>query len=241
MKKTNEELIEKYRQRYSVLEKEGFKKLELLEGEEVRHCIDDTGMKFYKMCWAVTSKGRVWSLSQNRWHVPWINGKYWRVANTYVHLLVNHYFMTDEDKFVLRVVEENNKKVADSEKWHIEVHHLKSVENIDYKTMSKDERIYACMAVNSKEDLKCQIKETDHVDDHRIMRGKQTRGEEKGTERFDCFTRMVMNSCDSNSTTYISYDENGKRMINMTLKLKGTTPEEDEELDRTVSHKFNYF
>lgn len=233
MKQNN---LNEYINKFAKLEEEKFERMHLIKGEQVKHCIDDTDARFYRIGWIVTNNGRVWSLNQNRWLFPWLNGKYWRVANTYVHLLINYYFMSEEDKKVLKVLKEHNMKCSNSEFWHLDVHHLQAVQKFDTSKMTKEERIRACMEVNKKENLKYQIKEIDHSDDHRIMKGEKTIGEIKGTEQLDCFASIVRNS--GADEVYITYSELGKRQINTLLKLKGTTAEEENKLDKITQSKF---
>jgi len=233
-----ETVLEKNLRKYEQMENENFHYLNLETDEQIVHCIDDSDERFYKTGWLVTNKGRVWSINHNKWLVPHIQEGYWRVENVYVHLLVNHYFLSEDDRRTIKVVEEHNASCAESDKWHIEVHHIKSVNKLDSSSMSDDEKILACMAVNNKANLICQIKETDHIDVHRIMNGKKTLGAEKGLETYDAPTSMFLNSGVSEAS--VTYNEDGNRVYNLTLRLKSTTPEEDEELDKIVPHPFLY-
>ena len=225
--------LERCTNKYAELKRDNFKIMNLKKGELIKHCVDDRFMKFYKIGWAVTSEGRVWSLIHNKWLNPRNQKGYWRVANVYVHELVDYYFMTDEEKAMTMQVKEHNKKCVDSEKIELEVHHLKETQAMDSSVMTKEERIKACMESNHKGNLILQKKD-DHRDSHKIMKGKKTKGEESGTEQFDCMTSILRNS---NSTAYVSYDEQGKRLLNFSIKLKGTTQEEDDELDK-ITHRF---
>lgn len=226
--------LDRYKEKYKELEKENFARMNLKEGENVKHCIDNTDERFFYVGWLVTSEGRVWSLAHKRWLVPWINERgYWRVANTYVHKLVCYYFLSEDDRSILKIIEEHNKMGESEEKWTDEVHHKELVEKIDYVNMSNEERIVACMKVNNKNNLVYQIKK-DHVDIHRIMNGNKTKGEEEGIEQFDCFTCIMRNS--GVDSAYVSYNEDEKKVYNMTLKLKGMTLEEEEEFDKKLKN-----
>ncbi|MBQ8814044.1 MAG: hypothetical protein IJZ85_06095 [Lachnospiraceae bacterium] len=235
MKTFNEKTKEKNIKVFADLEKDNFAILNLKKNEQIKHCIDNKMPEYYHTGWAVTSEGRVWSLNRNRWLVPRNQNGYWRVENIYVHRLVDYYFLSDEEKIIKMVLEEHNKNCNESDRWSGEVHHIIAGSKADSTKMTNEERIEACMKVNNKANLFFQIENVDHKDVHRIMKGEKTIGEKKGTEQLDVFNSIVRNSKPS---AYISYDENGKKMINMTLKLKGTTPEEDERLDKEIGHKF---
>ena len=230
MKKTHDELVERYIRKYEELKMDSFKELNLESDELIVHGSDIEDRKFYKVSWAVTNKGRVWSLSRNRWMYPWLNGKYWRVANTYVHLLVNYYFITDEERKIKKYAEEHKKKY--------EVHHLDEVEALDLSVMTKEERIEACMKVNRKSNLMLQI-ERDHDDAHKLKKGKRKLGKDKeGYERVAKFDSMTSIMIASNASVYFSYNENGKKELNTKLILPTLTPEEEKELDEKISYKF---
>lgn len=216
--------LEKNIKKYAVLENDNFESLDLLPDEQIKHCIDACE-DYYESGWVITNKGRVWSLTDKRWLIPWNDDGYWRVANEYVHRWVCYYFMSDEDKRILEMVEEHNTKCMESELWEVEVHHRETVEKMDYINMTDKERVLACMVVNHKGNLVYQIKK-DHSDVHKLMNGKKTRGEEDDKEQFDVFTSVVRNGCPE---TYITYDEHGKKLVHMNLKLQGMTPEEDAE------------
>ena len=234
----NEKEVNKYKAKYEQLKKEKFAILNLVQGEQVKHCRDEK-IKYNKFRWLVTSEGRIWSLSHNKWLNPRNQRGYWRVANVYVHELVNHYFLTSEDENCIKVVNEHNSKCNNtSEIWHLDVHHLNPVEELDSSILTKEQRIQACMRVNNKVNLKYQIKELDHHDMHKLLKGKKTKGEEQGIEQFDGFTSVIKNSC--LNTVYVSYAEDGKKQINMTVKLKGTTAEEEKELDSKIINRMMF-
>lgn len=231
----NQNRLERYIRKFAELKKDNFKKLDLEKGEIIKHCIDNRDMKYYQEAWAVTSRGRIWSLGHNMWLNPRNQKGYWRVANVYVHELVNYYFMSDDEKMMLRYVEKRNKNSVDSEILELEVHHLEEVQIVDSSVMTKDARIKACMESNHKGNLILQIKE-DHRDSHRILKGKKTKGEEKGTEQFDVFMSVMRNS--GVETAYVSYDGDGKKQYNVKNPLKGMMPEEELEYSKDANIPF---
>ena len=222
--------FEKNMDKYELLEVTNFESLELLPDEKIAHCIDKD---YYENGWIITNKGRIWSITDNRWLVPWLNEKgYWRIANAYVHRWVCHYFMSTDDKRILKMVEDHNKECNDTDKWEAEVHHKQIIEKIDnYESMIKTERILACMAVNYKENLIYQrIK--DHDDDHNLLKGKQNISD--GTAQFDAMSSIMINS--GLDSAYTTYGEDGKKQINMTVKIPTLTPEEDEVYSKKVKN-----
>lgn len=230
---------DKNTEKFNNLKKDNFKSLNLKEGELVAHCNRYEGTRYYQDGWIVTNKGRIWSLYKNMWLNPRNQNGYWKVLNEYVHIFVDYYFFDDDEKRIYKTLLEHNEKCNKNDQWHSHVHHKHSVIKIDSTKMSKDERIQACMTINYKENLMFQIKETDHKNNHRIMKGKKTLGEESGVEQFDCPSSIIKNSLPD--TVYYSYDENGNKLVHMTKKLKGMTPDEIKEWDMKVPHKFNHW
>lgn len=231
-----------YKEKFKKLEKDNFAIMNLKEDESVVHCIDDTDEKYYQFRWAITNKGRMWSLHQKRWMLPRKENGYWRIENIYVHEWVDHYFMNDEEKNMKRMVEEHNKKCIDSEKLKLEVHHKKLVQEMDSSKMTNDERVEACMQENYKENLILQI-EGDHNDVHKIMKGKRKLGiDKKGKERmleFDAMTSILINS---GASVHFSYDVTGKKELTTKLVLPTLTAEEEKEyakilMPKTENHK----
>lgn len=219
---------------FEALKISNFAGMNLKPNEQVKHCIDNTDSGYYQPNWAVTNHARIWSLSHKHWLLPRNQSGYWRVANKYVHRIVDHYFMSEEEKNTKRILEEHNQNCSEADMWSGDVHHIKTGSKMDSSMMSKEERITECSKVNHKENLVFQIR-ADHKDAHRIMKGEKTVGEEKGTEQFDDFTSIIRNS---NPAANYSYDEQGKKLLHMKLKLQGTTPEEDAELDKKFPHRF---
>lgn len=233
------EKLKEYKERYEELVKENFEKMNLKEGESVIHCIDDADEKYYQFRWAITNKGRMWSIYQNRWLIPRKENGYWRIENIYVHEWVDYYFMTDEEKNLKQMVEEHNKKCSDSEKIKLEVHHKKIVQEMDSSKMTKEERIEACMKENCKENLMLQI-EGDHDVVHELMKGKRKLSKDKsGKERifeFDSMTAMMINS---GASVYFSYDENGNKELNTKLALPTLTSEEEKKYAELLNDRKN--
>lgn len=216
----NKSKLDVYKEKFAKLEKENFARMNLKEGEQVKHCIDNSHKRYYQIKWAVTSEGRVWSLSRNMWLNPRYENKYWRVENDYVHLLVDYYFITEKEENIKKLAEKNNKK--------LEVHHLERIEEVNMSVMTKKERIDACMKVNKKSNLMLQVVE-DHDDIHKIKKGKSELGkDEAGFERkveFDSMTSIMINS---DASIYFTYDENDKREINTKRTFPTLTPEEEK-------------
>ena len=226
--------LEKNIKKFIEIKQENFKMMDLMEGEQVKHCVEFEGTDCFQSGWAVTNKGRVWSITDKRWLIPWYEDGYWRVANTYVHKLVDLYFMTEEEKRTKAVLDNYNANCTDSEKWSFEIHHIKKVLSIDYANMTKSERISACMQVNNKENLMYQIK-ADHKDVHRIMQGKRTSKEELGKEIFDSTMSIIRNS--KPSEVFVTYNENGKKEITMVLRNLEMTPEEELIYDNMIANR----
>lgn len=251
---------QKNQRKYKNLELE---ELELLPDEDIQHCNKEP---YKQYGWVVTSKGRIWSLNHNIWLKPvQYNNGYWGINDDkttyYVHDLVGFYFLTEEEKRIMKLVEEYNKNVdvetekeiaaseelsrrtkAEKEKYkdkkrlHTEFHHKNKINRnvIDTKQMPKDEeRIFCineCMKTNYKDNIVIQIKETDHVDTHRIMKGQKTLEEQElETNVFDTFMNVIRNSKPDN--VYCSYTEEGNREINVKLNLQGTTIKEEKVYD----------
>ena len=227
--------IEKNLNKYDILKNENFERMDLLPDEQIVHCIDENNVQHYFEGWLVTNKGRGWSLTDNRWFVPWMNENgYWRIANAYVHQLVCHYFMSDEDKRILKLVEEHNKNCAEEDQWSVEVHHKKPVEKIDYINMTDEEKMLACMAVNNKENLVYQIKK-DHSDVHKIAKGNRKLGKNKdGNERNVIMDSLTSTLINSGASVHFSYDENGKKEMHTRLTLPTLTPEEEMEYEEQI-------
>lgn len=222
---------------YMELEKSNFAIMQLLPGETVKHCNKFEGTDCYQLGWAVTNKGRTWSIPQKKWHIPWNDNGYWRVADTYVHKLVDYYFMSDEEMHIKNMLEEHNKHCLDSEKWMAEIHHKKPVKCVDYTKMSDDEKLCACMEANHKENLMYQIS-NDHRDVHKLMNGQKTKGEKEGTEQFDNILSILRNTNGNTpKEVTITYNEEGKREINIKTCFDNLTPELEKEYEKMLKTK----
>ncbi|MBR2895787.1 MAG: hypothetical protein IKC03_09050 [Oscillospiraceae bacterium] len=227
-----ERLFKKYKE----LEKSNFAIMHLRPGEMVKHCNQFEGTDCYQLGWAATNKGRTWSISQKRWHTPHLSNGYWRVANTYVHKLVDYYFMTDEEKYIKNMLEEHNKNCSPSERLVGEVHHKQPIKNVDCTKMSDEEKRHACMEVNYKENLMYEIRD-DHRDIHRIMNGKKTKGEKDGSVQFDVISSIMRNTTDNRSKEVtITYNEKGKPEINIKNCLETLTPELEKEYKQKIKN-----
>lgn len=221
--------LDVYKEKFIKLEKENFAIMNLKEGESVIHCIDDTDEKYYQFRWAITNKGRMWSIYQNRWLIPRKENGYWRIENIYVHEWVDYYFMTDNEKELKQMVKEHNDNCSDSEKLKLEVHHREVVKEMDSSKMTKEERIIECMKENNKENLMLQI-ESDHDVVHELMKGKRKLSKDKsGKERIFEFDSMTSMLIDSGASVYFSYDENGNKELNTKLTLPTLTSEEEKK------------
>lgn len=231
----NMDCFKNCKDKYKELEKNGFQKLNLYVDEQVMHCIDESESKYNLFRWIVTNKGRVWSLSQNKWLNPRNQRGYWRIANVYVHELVSHYFLTTEEKNTLEIVSEHNKKCDISEIWHLHIHHLKPVIKMDSTKMTKEERIHACMAVNYKENLILQIKETDHKNDHKIMKGIKPIYDGEKVECDTC-TSIMINS--KPNIVYTKYNEKTNRELEMIYNIPTLTSDEEIEYEKKTNNSF---
>lgn len=214
---------------------ENLELLELMPGEEVKHCInEDYGRKFFEPNWVVSNKGRVYSLPHDKWLIPSAMGnnrRYWglngsTIKNVLIHQLVCFYFQDESDQVAIKYFGLDN----------LEVHHEIPIDipnELKSKNGNEQERMAHCMKCSSKSNLWYQEKEIDHIDDHRVADGKKTIGEENGTAQWDeslsLFRTIASNSgkVEGNNNgvrkTY-SFDVNGnlKTNITITMKVKGS-------------------
>lgn len=229
MKEYTEEQIERYKKKFEQVVTE----LELLEGETMVHCLDaisHNGSCYFPE-WAITNKGRGYSLWKDEWLVPQAIGTkraYWGFCaygnrNPKAHQLVVNYFKDESDIVALEFFGENS----------VEIHHDLPIAIPDeIKTGTKEDRIAHCMKYNSKENLHYQEKLQDHVNVGRITRGHKTKEEEEGIEEWDndvdLFRTLGANSTKSEGNefgTRIIYSKDAAgnliRKIKMRMKIKG--------------------
>lgn len=229
---TDEQLL-KYEKKFA----QALLEVELLEGEEMVHCVDNCshgGMCYFPE-WAITNMGRGYSLWKKHWLIPQAlgtNRDYWgfcgsKNRNPKVHQLVANYFKDESDLVVLEFFGEEG----------TEVHHEIPIEIPERLRCGCEEnaleRIEHCMMCNAKSNLCYQEKYEDHPDDGRISRGNETKGEEKGTVHWSSDLKMMRilgaNSTKSDgnrfgSRTRYRKDKNGNlvRTRNMKWTMKGT-------------------
>lgn len=217
---TAEELLQKYQRKFEELD------LELLECEELKHCLDPN--KYYFPQWAISNMGRCYSLAQNKWIRPTARGNnrnYWSWkgdTNIASHLIVTHYFL---DKSDMAAIQKYGAK-------GVTVHHdipIEIPEELKHGTEENAEaRIKHCMKFNCKANLHVQQKD-DHVDDHSLMEGRKTKAERKGTavwtQEADVERTILANSgtiAGNQTTAHIEYrkDENNEIIRVQQLSVK---------------------
>lgn len=207
---TAEELLQKYQRKFEELD------LELLEGEELKHCLDPS--KYYFPKWAISNMGRCYSLAQSKWIRPTaraVTRNYWAWkgdTNIASHLIVTHYFLDESDMAAIQ--EYGDKGVT--------VHHdipIEIPEELKHGTDENAEaRILHCMKFNRKSNLHVQQKD-DHLDNHSLMEGRKTKAEKEGTavwtQEADIERTILANSgtiAGNQTTAHVEYrkGENGE-------------------------------
>lgn len=152
--------------------------IDLLPGEILIHCLDKKSFKgrFYIPQWAVSNKGRCWSIWKGDWLTPLLwgnNNRYWclsyqrdgKLIHIKVSWLVANYFC---DKTPVNLFGEDG----------IDVHHFItiSIPNEIKYSRDRNEKIKSCMEFNNADNLSYERSDFHREVIHTFMKGKTEAG-----------------------------------------------------------------
>lgn len=193
----------------------------LLEGEKIKQMTDKESFdgRYYYPAYAVTDKGRVWSIINSKWLIPQAVGNdrsYWAVdlgTMVKVHLLVANYFC---DKHAVEVFGETN----------IQVHHKKVVdvpEELKTKECT-EEKIKSCMDANAAENL-CYQKTDDHLMITKFSNHQNVPEESKGKVELDEQLKRIRMLFDPRSSEImLDYDQKGNAALRIVIHFNRPAP-----------------
>lgn len=194
----------------------------LLKGEKIEQMTDQKSFKgrYYYPAYAVTNKGRVWSIINHKWLAPQAVGtdrSYWAVdllgTMVKVHLLVANYFC---DKYAVEVFGEAN----------VQVHHKKVVdvpEELKTKECT-EEKIKSCMDANAAENL-CYQKTDDHLMITKFSNHQNVPEESKGKVELDEQLKRIRMLFDPRSSEImLDYDQKGNAALRIVIHFNRPAP-----------------
>lgn len=193
---------------------------DLSEGEKIVQMTDKESFKgnYYYPAYAVTDKGRVWSIINSKWLIPQAVGNdrsYWAVdlgTMVKVHVLVANYFC---DKHAAELFGEE----------HVQVHH-KRVVDVPERLKAEGyaaEKLKSCMAANAAENL-CYQQTDDHVMLTKFSNRQRVPGENQDKVEFDeTLQRIRMMFDPRSSEIMLEYDQQGNASLRIVTHFKGST------------------
>ena len=196
----------------------------LLKGEKIKQMTDKESFKgnYYYPAYAVTDKGRVWSIINSKWLIPQAVGNdrsYWAVdlgTMVKVHLLVANYFF---NKNAVELFGETN----------VQVHH-KRVVDVPEELKTKEyaeEKIKSCMDANAAENL-CYQKTDDHLMITKFSHKQNMPGESKDKVELDEQLKRIRMLFDPRSSEImLEYDEQGNAALRIVIHFKGSTEKQE--------------
>lgn len=196
----------------------------LLKGEKIKQMTDKESFKgnYYYPAYAVTDKGRVWSIINSKWLIPQAVGNdrsYWAVdlgTMVKVHLLVANYFC---NKNAVELFGETN----------VQVHH-KRVVDVPEELKTKEyaeEKIKSCMDANAAENL-CYQKTDDHLMITKFSHKQNMPGESKDKVELDEQLKRIRMLFDPRSSEImLEYDEQGNAALRIVIHFKGSTEKQE--------------
>ncbi len=193
----------------------------LLEGEKIKQMTDKESFegRYYYPAYAVTDKGRVWSIINHKWLAPQAVGNdrsYWAVdlgTMVKVHVLVANYFC---DKHAAELFGEAN----------VQVHHKKVVdvpEELKTKECT-EEKIKSCMESNGAENL-CYQQTDDHLMITKFSHHQNVPGESKDKVEMDEQLKRIRMLFDPKSSEImLDYDEEGNAALRIVIHFNRPAP-----------------